>query len=643
MQDEERDRIEELKKTLYSPKTPPIIERKKRPLREKVFSVKDDWADKKEPETFEALQENFKRQRSLFSKILIGSVVFFFACLLIALYFFLGGANLISGNNVDILIAGPVQIGGGEVLSLDVSVQNNNKTGLELVNLSVEYPDGTKSATDMKTDLRRQSENLGDIPVYGYSKKNIKAVLYGEEGSKKQIKVSVDYRISGSNAVFQKDKVVEIEISSSPVSIIVDSPGEIQSGKAFALKVGITSNSNNSLKNLIMKADYPPGFSFNNSDPKTSFDNNIWTLGNLNVGDVKSFLINGYLEGQDSDEKVFKFSIGTADENNPKIVATNFNTYSQSLTIKKPFLNVGLMIAGETADIFPVQAGQVVKADLIWSNNLQTKIIDPEISIQLDGVALDKATVSPERGFYNSSLNQIVWNKNTDFENFTELAPGSSGRVSFSFVPSLSQISSLNPLKNPEISLNISIKGNQFAESTTPQEISSSISKKIRIISNAKISPRAVYSTGPFINTGPIPPKAEKNTTYTVYWTITNPSNDLSGVKVTSSLPSYVKWNNAVSPNSENLTYDSSNNIITWDAGYVSARTGYSLPKREAAFQVTLTPTISQVGSSPYLTNEVVLEGMDSFAGISVKDVKNALGIKLSDTLINADTSRVVE
>ncbi|MCC7004385.1 hypothetical protein IT397_00475, partial [Candidatus Nomurabacteria bacterium] len=109
---EEKDRIEELKKTLYSPKTPPIIERKKRPLREKVFNVQDDWTEKKnETDELEALQFDYKKQTSLFTKILIGSVIFFLVCILIGVYFFFGGANLISGNNVDILVSGHVQVG----------------------------------------------------------------------------------------------------------------------------------------------------------------------------------------------------------------------------------------------------------------------------------------------------------------------------------------------------------------------------------------------------------------------------------------------------------------------------------------------------------------------------------------------------
>ena len=78
--------------------------------------------------------------------------------------FFLGN-NVVSGNNIDILVSGPVSIAGGEVLPLDIEVKNNNNIDLNTVDLRVEYPAGTKSADDQSVDLPRYSETLGDIKM----------------------------------------------------------------------------------------------------------------------------------------------------------------------------------------------------------------------------------------------------------------------------------------------------------------------------------------------------------------------------------------------------------------------------------------------------------------------------------------------
>ena len=48
-----------------------------------------------------------------------------------------------------------------------------------------------------------------------------------------------------------------------------------------------------------------------------------------------------------------------------------------------------------------------------------------------------------------------------------------------------------------------------------------------------------IINGGTFTNTGPIPPKAEAETTYTVTWAVTNPLNNLTDVRVSAILPSY--------------------------------------------------------------------------------------------------------
>ena len=58
----------------------------------------------------------------------------------------------------------------------------------------------------------------------------------------------------------------------------------------------------------------------------------------------------------------------------------------------------------------------------------------------------------------------------------------------------------------------------------------------------------AVRSIGPFENMGPIPPKADNETTYTIIFSLSSPFNDINSVEVTGSLPSYIAWKNLTSP-----------------------------------------------------------------------------------------------
>jgi hypothetical protein len=155
---------------------------------------------------------------------------------------------------------------------------------------------------------------------------------------------------------------------------------------------------------------------------------------------------------------------------------------------------------------------------------------------------------------------------------------------------------------------------------------------------------KILYYSGPFSNHGPIPPQAEKETTYTVVWNITNTSNNISKTKITSSLPPWVRFVGPVAPASEDLTYNPSTKEIVWNVGNLKRGTGITEMEREVAFQIAFTPSISQVGSLPALINDAVLTGHDDFANVSVRVNKYSLSTQLpNDPSLPPGGGRVAE
>ena len=108
-----------------------------------------------------------------------------------------------------------------------------------------------------------------------------------------------------------------------------------------------------------------------------------------------------------------------------------------------------------------------------------------------------------------------------------------------------------------------------------------------------------------------MPPKAEKETTYTVIWTVTNTSNKVKNAKVSAILPIYTKWLSKTAPDSEHISYNLQNSEIIWDLGDVPAGAGIDSPAREVAFQISFLPSVSQIGSTPVILSGAVLTGTD--------------------------------
>ena len=285
----------------------------------------------------------------------------------------------------------------------------------------------------------------------------------------------------------------------------------------------------------------------------------------------------------------------------------------------------------------------MISGSINWVNNLDTKVNDLEIRAKLSGNALDRKTVNANQGYYNSSIDTIIWDKNSQ-QKLSEINPGDSGSVDFS-VSSLTLFSAQGGLLlEPTINIDVSISAKQPLEGNATQSLTNSESKIIRIISNIGLSAKALYSSGAFTNTGAIPPKVEKETTYTVVWTLSNTANNISGTQVVATLPSWTRFIGPVSPPSEDLTYNATTRQITWNVGGVPKGTGITGADRDVSFQIVLTPSLSQVNTMPTIINDATLTGHDDFANVDVRVNKTSLNtLLLDDPTFLPTGARVVE
>ena len=686
--DADNDSIDSLEKSLYSRNAPNVRAGRHLHLRPKNYDVKDDWDHPKDSfendfddapmmagfgaghvfagvtdaddaddaddtdDTTGTRGRYTKSHMSFFTKFLIASVIFFILCLGAGAYFVWRGADIISANNIDINLAGPVSIAGGSPASFTVQVSNKNNVTLQVVDITVNYPSGTADPADPSSPLKETQETLPDIASGGIGQQTIGAIFYGEANSQKTIQVTVNYRVAGSNATFTKEKDFSILMSSSPLTISATSFTQITSGQSFEIDVTVKSNSQTTIDNLLLKTTYPFGFTFASAVPKpVDTADSVWAIGDLPAGGTAVIKIKGSLQGEDQQARVFNFSVGAAEVATntggigntlaAQTIGTEYISGSDSMTIAKPFLSLDLALNGDNTDSQYIGAFDTPETGQItWFNNTTNTIIDSEIDLNLSGTAFEKASVSPGQGFYNSGNSQIVWNQVTT-PSLASIGAGQSGTVTFTITPrNLS--TQANPITNPELNMSLSAKGNQISESNVPTEIDSTVAKNILISSNVALSGQVVRSTGPFTNTGPIPPIAQQQTTYTVVWTVYNTSNTLDGVQVAAILPPYVKWLGPISPTTANIIYNGTNGQVTWNIGNVSAYSGTDSgagtagtsgaggTSEQVAFQIGVTPGVDLVGQTPSIIGNAVLVARDDFTGASLTNTVQALTTRFS-------------
>jgi hypothetical protein len=658
MYDDPKSKINQLEKILDAREDRVTKKIKRHELHDRESNVPQDWDNSEFGTPAVGLEVNSatgfsgtkmnvsvdeKSGTSLPMKILIGSVIFFVLALVLVLFKFLGGVNVVSGDNIEVTVKAPTSMAGGELLPLEIEIKNNNSVALLGADLGINFPAGAMQENNVAIPAKRQQEFLGDVAPGQSIVKNLKVIMFGSENEKKTINLTLEYRVKGSNSLFNKTKNIVVVITSAPVTLVIKGPSEVNTSQNVNFSVEITSNSSSIIKNLLLKAEYPFGFTFSNSNPTTFSKNNLWLIGDLAPGEKRTVSFSGIVTGQEGEERGFNFSLGTQSSSDTALIETPFTSSFSSVTIRRPFVSADITINGKDTAEYVATAGSKLETVINWQNNLPYQVSDVSIAVKINGNALDKSSIVAAGGFYRSIDNTIIFDKTTD-KTFLSLDPGQIGESKFT-LNSFSTLSVTGSgLSNPIISLAITVQGKTIDSSGHTQNVLFSDSRKIKLTSNPRLVAKSLYYVGPFKNTGPIPPKAEKETTYTVVWTVTNPLNNLSGATVVATLPPYIKWLDTVSSSAEKMSYDPNTSRITWSIGNVSAGAGSISPAKEVSFQLSMLPSVSQIGEAPDLLSDSVLTARDAFTSTIVSSLFPAVSTKFSnDPYFKFETENVVK
>lgn len=618
-----RSRIEELEKELYAKDfTPQKVNETLSPR--PVTHPPSSWDDRgRESAQFamDIIEKNARgeRRKKLMKKFFLISVLFFAITALVAWFVWAGGSNIISGDNINIEISSPVAVAGGEQFETSFTVTNNNKVALNDVTLYVEYPTGFSDPI-LGTTLPRYTKNFGVVSAGGLVTEKKNVLVYGEENTQKEIAVVLEYRIAGSNATLKKKSSYTVRISSSPLNVTLGMVKEASAGQEIEMQINIESNSQNATADVLVGATYPNNFVFKSSLPSPSYGNNSWALGAMEGQGKRTIKIKGIIDGDEGEEKITKISVGTQNPKDERQIGVVYNTVTETTVITKSLFSIDVSLDGDRALEHAVPFEKGVRADITWKSNSPTKITDAVIEVKLKGETFNRYSVyASSGGFYRSLDDTVVWEKTTTPE-LAVLDPGEQGTVGFSFSPRVAGVGAGNMLKNPQITLEVTARARRASVDAGSSEIITFATRKIKIETDISLLARGLYSTGPIKNFGPLPPRVEQETSYTIVWTVRNGSNNISDVAVKTTLPIYASWLANISPTGEDVKYDAGNATIMWNAGRIPAG-----GTRETAFQVSITPSLSQRNQLPVIVGESFLSATDDFTKTQIGDRKSSI------------------
>ncbi len=630
----EQERIERLRRAMYSRDlAEKLKERPRHELDEDGAGVGEDWTHPEPKIAGVAVTPRvMDLTRGILKWLLMIAIVFFVAAVGFFVYFFAfgSGSHPASPNNIDITITGPPTIAGGEVSELQVVIANRNGVPLELADLVVTFPQGTRSPADFATDLPSTRIPLGTIPPGGKRQGTIPAVFSGAGATQSTVKVELEYRVGGSNAVFVASRDYAVTFRTSPLVVSIDGNTETVSGQPVQFTANVVSNASAPQKDVVLRVDYPFGFTFSSATPAPGAAN-TWYLGDFAPGEVKSVQINGVVRGEPGDTRVFHLAAGTRKSAQSSTIDTKLADNTHPIRVSQSFLGLSIAVnsGSQTSpsddpftSVLPMQSavagpGDTVAVTISYVNNLSSPITDAIIVARLSGVPIDGTQVRTSDGFYRSSDGVVLWDKTTTRGKLGTIPAGGRGTVSFTFkTPEGATVGG-----NAFVDISVNAAGKRLSETDVPQNLQSAAVKKIQIASNLQLYAQGLYHTNPFVENreGPMPPKAQIETNYAFLFTITNTTSRISKAKLTAHLPSYVRWLGMSAPRAADITVNQNDGTVTWNIGEIMPGTGVGgTNPLQAAILIGFTPSTSQIGQVPVLLEDIVLTGVDSATGAPI-------------------------
>lgn len=509
---------------------------------------------------------------------------------------------------LEILAPGEVEI--VEDFEYLVKYKNNGKICLEEPKLIFEYP----KHSIVEGNILRKEIILDDIYPGEERTYPFKARLLGREGQSFQAKVALSYQVKNLKARYESNTTFTTIIKSVPLNFDFDLPSKVKSGEKLKFTLNYFSNINYPISNLRCKIEYPSDFEFIESDPQ-SLEKVEWEIpGSLNKAEGGRIEITGKVRGEIGDEKIFQAELGTWQEGEFILLKKAV----KGVEIIRPALYIVQQINGSPEYI--ASPGDLLHYEIFFKNIGEQALIDLPLQVTLSGTAFDLTTLRAPDGEYKTGDNSILW----DWRRV--------GDLQFLDVQRQGKVDFWIKLKDEwEIS---SSKGEEEIKdkiylSQVREEFTTKVNSKLEIIQ------KGYFEDEVFGNSGPLPPKINQLTTYTIIWQIKNHYNDVQNVKVKATLPENVKLTGNIFPEeeTEKLFVDSESQEIIWHVGKlktgqgVLAATNNETPN--VAFQIAFTPNASQRNQISEIIGQAKIEGED----VWTKEILIETAVNINTTL----------
>lgn len=576
--------------------------------------------------------ERIKRHGFIFR---VFSLILIFAALGLAGYYAYDRFYVQAGSDpmdVNFQVDSPSGVVAGEEFFVDLKYHNTTNIAVNQAEIAAKYPDNFIfiSSDPEPVEGKKNVWQLGTLGPGHQEQVRIKGVMVGPQGDTGIILGNMSYVPENFSSSFSKESSITTIINDIGIDFKFDRVSSAYIDEETEVLIRYQAREESYIDSFRLVMDQQENVSLlplesddENSASAEEVRPGVWTINEV-TQEEKVIPLRFKFTEKKSEEQGIKLHFQQSPNNG---VYYDFFEKEIPFDILKSDLNLTLIMNGSRDDQ-GINLGERLNYSLVYSNRGETTMHDVVIMAVLESDFLDWTTLeNPLEG--KEKGNTLTWSKE-EIPGLEELEPREEGTIDFS-------IQVMDP-DEVEPGQDYSVTGyTQYrisGSATSTDDLAEEGDNKSNVIvgkinSDLKLEEKVLYfnEDNVPVGTGPHPPKVGQETSYKIYWKISNSLHELKDLEVRASLPGHVEWNDKSAVSAGSIEYLADSHEVVWHVG----RLPISVDEANGEFSVSITPQEEDKNKLMVLVPQTTATATDSQTEEEMSVSVSAQTTKLED------------
>ncbi len=572
------------------------------------------------------------------------AILFFAAGFLLSLIwggYILLGRGPASGDDIKITINGPKEIEAMKEYDFTATLEDVGALDLSRVSFELDTPDQFfLLSSDQLLDPRHMM-TIGNLAKGEKRTVAFRGVFVAKEKDAVALNVVATYHPQNFNATFEANGAWNGTMTEGVFSGSVDGPDKLLSGDEGTFTISYAKKDLADIPDLAVSLDAPADFIVTTSTVQPTRDK-IWPIAFAANSKEGQAVFKGTFSADASGDRVIKFLLGQVRD------TKFFPTKEMDVPVEVLGSDLGINVSLNGTAIGNLSNPAFMNFGDLLSYAIDVSSMNKEIlknvrvifhavgEPQVNGETVVMWPTANQSPNGNYADNSITWTGNEvpSFKNFKS-GSGEHLEGSVRLRPGPFPI----PFADYRIRVWVEVQLDGVGKINKKRALLSKIAT-IAIQSDTAFQSEARYygANGEALSTGPLPPQVGKETTYRIFWRVSNSLHQLNNLAISAPLGANVVLTGKNLIPSGVFSFDTAGKMATWslDSWPSDAK------NMEINFEVELTPHSSDVGTMPMLVGPAAFKARDATTGADINLAVPALTTNITNDSFAGGKSTVV-